>query len=206
MKPDIQQHRAKFFTDGIFFQFLAIILQGLLIFLSVLVYFRAEDHRSNRLYFEADDSGSVFKAIPLDSPLGLTRLDITFNTVMNIQSVFQFGFVDTLQTIQNRSNLFTGRGWDKFRRLLVDQNLVVPVIDNRLLLSSVPADVPSIAFSGLVNNVYSWQVVVPIQLNFSGRQSFIQGKRLNLVVQVIRTAVTSDTPDGIIIDNIEVLN
>lgn len=202
----IQANRGTFFKDGLMTQFLGIILVGFTTFLIFLTAGRAYVARDNQIYFSTNENGSVFSQIPLDSALGQTRSDISYWASQTMASTFTYNFVDFFTSLESKSDHFTARGWEAFKRVLVDKDLVRPVIEQRVVMSGIPSGVPRFGYTGVNNGKYTWQLQVPLKLQFSGTSALMQVYQLDVELKVVRTNVSASTPEGIIIDDIQVLS
>ncbi|MAJ82509.1 MAG: hypothetical protein CMF41_06300 [Legionellales bacterium] len=202
----IQANRGSFFKDGLHLQMLSIVIIGLSLFVTFLTIGRAYLVRNNQIYFAADNSGSVFDKIPLDSPIGLTRSDVSYWSAQTIARVFTFDYINFYKTFEENSGVFTMKGWNSFKKVLVERDLVRPVVNQRVVLTASPSDVPRFGFTGVSNGRYVWQMQVPLKLQFNGSTNFARTSNLVLVVQVVRSKVNDLTPYGLSIDDIQVLS
>ncbi len=202
----IQANRGTFFKGGLMTQFLGIVLVGFTTFLIFLTAGRAYVARDNQIYFSTNENGSVFSQIPLDSALGQTRSDISYWASQTMASTFTYNFVDFFSSLEAKSDHFTARGWEAFKKVLVDKDLVRPVIEQRVVMSGIPSGVPRFGYTGVNNGKYTWQLQVPLKLQFSGMSALMQVYQLDIELKVVRTNVTASTPQGIIIDDIQVLS
>jgi hypothetical protein len=185
---------------------LSIIIIGISLFVTFLTIGRAYLVRNNKIYFAADNSGSVFDKIPLDSPIGLTRSDVSYWSAQTIARVFTFDYINFYKTFEQNSAIFTMKGWESFKKVLVEKDLVRPVVNRRVVLTAKPSDVPKFGFTGVNNGKYVWQMQIPLKLEFNGSTNFAQSYDLVLVVDVVRSEVNELTPYGLSIDNIQVLS
>lgn len=202
----VQQDRVEFYKDSVFGQMLSIIVLTLVLIVISLALYRSIVMRPATRYFKTDESGSVFQAVSLKDDLGFKDIDVTYWTSQKTASLFNINYINVVKQIESKSNLFDEIGWEKFKRLLVDQNLISPIVNKRQIMHGVPSGVPTVNSRGVLNGRYSWTIVVPIDVSYSGQSRFPTTKRFKFAVNIVRSSINQETPQGLAIHNIALIN
>jgi len=205
-KMTIQHDRTEFYKDSVYYQMLSIIVLSLVLIVMSCALYRSIVKRPATRYFKTDDSGSVFEAVSLKDDLGFKDIDITYWASQKAASLFNINYINVVKQIESKSHLFDEIGWGKFKNVLVDQNLISPIVNRRQIMHGVPSGVPTVNTRGVVNGHYSWTVIVPLDISYYGQGRFPSSKRFKFALGVVRSAINQETPQGLAIHDIALIN
>lgn len=205
MQDKTQENRSEFFKDKVYTQLLSIFVMSLVLVVFSLTLYRAMVLRPGTIYFKTDDSVSVFNNVKLTDPLQLKKVDITYWASQTTASLFNVNYINVVEQIERKSNFFDEVGWVRFKKLLVDKNLLSPIVNDRQVMHGTPSGVPVLNSSGLVNGVYSWSVIVPLQISYNGRGRYPSKSDMTLAIDVVRSQINQESPQGIVIHDIQLV-
>jgi intracellular multiplication protein IcmL len=100
--------------------------------------------------------------------------------------------------IQKLSGFFTDDGWSQFMSELDKSKNLDAVKNKQLTVSAVVSAPPVIIKKGALNNVYSWQVQLPMTITYQGDSEFT--KQNVIVTMLISRTSSVNSPDGIAIN------
>lgn len=206
MADKIQTNRSEFYKDRVSLQ---LIIIGLMIFVFVVMscaLYRALVLRPGTVYFKTDDATSVFVDVSLADPLELKKRDINYWASQTVAALFNVNYINVVNQIESKSDMFDELGWERFKQLLVDQKLLEPIVNQRQVMHGTPSGVPVLDKNGVMGGRYTWQVVVPIEVSYSGRGRYPSKGGLTLAVEVVRSAINEESPEGIVIHNIQLVS
>lgn len=145
-------------------------------------------------FIVAYPDGRLVPIQPLTEAVKSTPQIIAFasNAVATINS---FDFVNFRSQLQAAANFFTYSGWDNFRQQLAASRNVDYVRENRLVVTATPSGVPVIENQRVLNGHYTWQVTVPILIQYAGPT--VSKTVSQVVTMMIQRAPFTETPNGI---------
>lgn len=153
-------------------------------------------------YFYTDGKGTPREVYPLDSPV-MSDSDLILWTVRSVCAVFAINFKDYRSQLNLASEHFTDRGWvayaSEFKRVGNFEKIRV----SRLMGSAVPEKAPLINSQGVIGNLYTYKVEVPLVVTFEN-DNVTNPQHLIVSAVVIRT-IAPDHPDGVAIDQISII-
>lgn len=206
MESKIQSNRSEFFKDKVYTQLLTIFVMCFVFFIMLLAMYRALVIRPGEIYFKTDESVSVFQSVSTKDSLGLKKVDITYWASQTVARLFDINYINVTDQIEQQSNNFDELGWQRFKRLLVDKKLLSPIVNERQVMHGTPSAVPNLNSSGVINGVYTWSVIVPIELSYNGRGRYPSKSAMTLAVEIVRTRINQESPQGIVIHNIQLVS
>ncbi|MDG2347993.1 MAG: DotI/IcmL family type IV secretion protein [Gammaproteobacteria bacterium] len=171
----------------------------------LLAMYRALVVRPGVIFFKTDDSVSVFDSVSPTDDLGLKKVDITYWASQTSARLFNINYINVTDQIERRSNSFDELGWQRFKQLLVDQKLLSPIVNDRQVMHGSPSAVPVLNNSSIVNGVYTWSVIVPLEISYSGRGRYPTKSSMTLAIEIVRTRINQESPQGIVIHNIQLV-
>ena len=158
------------------------------------------DHHPPRPhYFYTDGKGTPREVYPLDHPV-MSDSDLILWTVSSVCAVFAVNFKDYRTQLNKASEHFTDRGWVAYAVAFKTVGNFDRIKQSRLIGSAVPEKAPLINSQGVVGDVYTYKVEVPLVVSYEN-DNVTNAQRLIVSVVVIRT-IAPDHPDGIAIDQI----
>lgn len=205
MQEKIQSNRSEFFKDKVYTQLLTIFVMCFVFIIMMLAMYRALVVRPGVIFFKTDDSVSVFNSVSLQDSLGMKKEDITYWASQTTARLFNINYIEIADQIERLSNNFDEIGWQRFKQLLVDKKLLSPIVNDRQVMHGTPSAVPTLNTFGLVNGVYSWTVIVPLEISYSGRGRYPTKSKMTLAVEVVRSQINQESPQGIVIHNIQLV-
>ena len=206
MQETIQKNRSEFFKDKVYTQLLTIFVLCFVFVIMMVAMYRALVLRPGVIYFKTDDSVSVFNTVSLKDPLDMRKDDITYWASQTTARLFNINYISVTDQIERLSNNFDEVGWQKFKQLLVDKRLLVPIVNERQVMHGTPSEVPVLSSSGVVNEVYTWTVIVPLEISYNGRGRYPTKSKMTLAIEIIRSQINQESPQGIVIHNIQLVS
>ncbi len=205
MKEKLQNNRSEFFKDKVYSQVLTIFVLCFVFLIMLLAMYRALVVRPGVIFFKTDDSVSVFDSVSPTDDLGMKKVDITYWASQTTARLFNINYINITDQIERRSNSFDELGWQRFKQLLVDQKLLSPIVNDRQVMHGSPSAVPVLNNSGIVNGVYTWAVIVPLEISYNGRGRYPTKSSMTLAIEIVRTRINQESPQGIVIHNIQLV-
>ena len=83
--------------------------------------------------------------------------------------------------------------------------MLSPIVNDRQVMHGAPSAVPILNTSGVVNGIYSWTVIVPLEISYNGRGKYPTKSKMTLAVEIIRSQINQESPQGIVIHNIQLV-
>lgn len=117
-------------------------------------------------------------------------------------AAFTYSFVDYREELQASSGFFTAGGWSQFLNALQSSNNLVAIKAKSMVLSAQAINPPTLLKKGVVNNVYSWRVEVPVLVTYQNDTEFTQ--QYNMVIMQIVRVSSLNSPKGIGIEQLVV--
>ena len=150
-------------------------------------------------YFYTDGKGTPREVYPLDHPV-MSDSDLILWTVSAVCAVFAVNFKDYRTQLNKASERFTDRGWIAYAVAFKTVGNLDKIKESRLIGSAVPEKAPLINNQGVVGDVYTYKIEIPLVVTYEN-DNVTNAQHLSVSVVVIRT-IAPDHPDGIAIDQI----
>ncbi len=131
-------------------------------------------------FFAVTDAGQLVPLYPTSQPI------VSNSTVLNwvsknVPDIYSLDFVHYKEQLNSVQPYFTPAGWSQFQTAFAPQ--LKAIIDEKLIASAVPNDVPVITGSGIFSGVYKWQVQIPMVISLQkGNSVTTQNVLLTIVV------------------------
>lgn len=161
------------------------------IFLNVLLgvgIFYTGNKTPNNYFFATTEVGQLIPLYPTTQPV------VSNSTVLswvsdNVPKIYQLDFINYRSQLNQLQGLFTPAGWKEFVSAFGGQ--LKNLIDQKLVMSATPSDVPVITGSGVFSGVYKWQVQMPLILNLQqGNTQTTQKVLLTIVVDRVNNVAS----------------
>ena len=190
--------RNEFYRDGYRrLQLIALIEAAAIVALILVVALTVGVMKGRDRFFATTSDGRLLPMIALDEP-NLPTSKVLSWAANAATETMTFGFNDYRKRLQDSSRFFTRGGWQTFNDALSKSNLLDLVQGNQQVVTAVPRTAPVVVQEGLVNNVYQWQVQLPLNITYQVGNK--EDNRPQLITLVIVRVSTLETPDGIAID------
>ena len=151
--------------------------------------------RPKQTYYIDPPSGSKVEVFPLTEP-NVTPSSLTKWITQAVTSAYTLDFYDYQDTINSLKEFFTIAGYQNFINALNASGSLNKIIKDKLIVSAVATDTAVILQEGVMNNVYSWKIQIPLLLNYQGASTTSTQK--SIAVSVLVTRVPTDVaPKGI---------
>lgn len=112
-------------------------------------------------------------------------------------AIFSYDYKNYRSETQKFSGFFTDSGWDEFQTALKKSHNLDAVIAKKLSVSAVVTAAPVILQKGLLGNVYSWRVQVPMTVSYKGPSDNEQQN--NIVTMLITRTASMNASTGVAI-------
>jgi intracellular multiplication protein IcmL len=190
--------RNEFYRDGYRrMQQIMLIEAGAIVALILVLALTIGVMKGRDRFFATTSDGRLLEMVALDQP-NLPTAKVLSWAAEAATETMTFGFNDYRKRLQDSSRFFTRSGWQTFNDALSKSNLLELVTGNQQVVTAVPRSAPVILQAGLVNNVYQWQVQIPLNITYQVGSK--EDNRPQLITLVIVRVSTLETPDGIAID------
>ena len=113
-------------------------------------------------------------------------------------AMFTYNYKNYRGEIQKVSEFFTDSGRTEFMKSLDDSKNLDAVKRNHLVVSAEVTAAPVILQKGVLNNVYSWRVQMPMTVSYKGPGTNEQQK--NIVTMLITRISSVNAPTGVAIN------
>jgi len=186
--------RKNFLKDRSFF--LSTLTAGIVVlvfFTGIFVFIQIQKAPAPK-YFPLTKENQLLQHEPLNSP------KYPEHTVLSwIEAVVTDGFSYNFKTFdllpEQMRVYFTQAGLKSYFTVLHNQGESQRVLDNRLVLSASPYEVPEIRSSAVYEGRFSWSVRLPLLLTYQGVR-YLYRKRLVVDILVARVPMT-ESPYGL---------
>lgn len=151
-----------------------------------------------REYFAVDtETGRLTPIVALTQPYVSTAALLTW-VVECVTSANNYDFVHFRDQFQRNRACFTSAGWDQFMAAVDRSKTLETVKTQRLVASAAANSAPVIVNEGIRRGAYTWQIEVPITVNYQGGQAgrAVFTQRL-LVTVLISRIPTYESKHGI---------
>lgn len=145
-------------------------------------------------YFATTATGQLIPLYPTSMPV------VSDSTVINwvsnnVPKIYQLDFINYRSELNQLQGFFTSDGWQQFVKAYSSQ--LSNVVNQKIVMTATPSDVPVITGRGVFGGVYEWQVQMPLILNLQqGNTETTQKVLVTMVVDRVNNT-TSDQLLGI---------
>ncbi|HSX19576.1 MAG TPA: DotI/IcmL family type IV secretion protein [Gammaproteobacteria bacterium] len=173
---------------------------ALLAIATALGAFGADLLRPKQTYFLDTPSGKSTEVFPLSEP-NVTPSSLVKWITQAVTSAYTIDFYHYQDNIDALQQYFTTEGYQNYLLALKQSGSLKKIISDKLIVSAVAMDTAVIMQEGIMNNVYSWKIQIPLLLNYQGAST--SSTQQQVVVNVLVTRVPTDiAPKGIGISQI----
>ncbi len=112
-------------------------------------------------------------------------------------AIYTYNFKNYRDEIQKLSGFFTDSAWTQFQTALKTSNNLDTVIAKKLIVSAAVTGAPVIVKKGLLNELYSWTVQMPMTVTYTSASDRTQ-QNIIVTMQITRTS-SVNAPTGVAI-------
>lgn len=132
-------------------------------------------------FFATTEIGQLIPLYPTTQPV-VSNSTILSWVSDNVPKIYQLDFINYRTQLNQLQGYFTPTGWQAFVSAYAPQ--LKNLVDQKLVMSATPTDVPVITGGGVFDGVYKWQVQMPLVINLQqGNTQTTQKVLLTLVVE-----------------------
>lgn len=151
--------------------------------------------RPQPTFFVDPAQGKTIEVFPLTQP-NVTPSSLIKWVTQAVTSSYTIDFYNYQDTIDGLKQYFTNDGYDHFVSAMRNSGSLQKIINDKLIVSAVAIDTAVILQEGIMNNVYSWKIQIPLLLNYQGAST--TSARKTIVANVLVNRVPTDlAPKGI---------
>lgn len=151
--------------------------------------------RPEQTFYVDMPTGQSREVFPLNEP-NVTPSSLVKWITQAVTSAYTIDFYNYQDNIDNLKQYFTIDGYENFLSSLKSSGSLDKIITDKLIVSAVAIDTAIILQEGMINNVYSWNIQLPILLNYQGASTTSTKK--TIVANVLVNRVPTDlAPKGI---------
>lgn len=131
---------------------------------ALLVYLFYQNTHQYYQYLAINNNGQI-KQFSMKKRPPVTE-DMVVNWVsLNIHKLYSIDFLNYKQQIMGYRNLFTDYGWQSFNKAFA--SMIKQVADDKIVARAALNGIPLVTAVGNIGGIPSWQVQVPIIINYS---------------------------------------
>jgi intracellular multiplication protein IcmL len=139
-------------------------------------------------FFATTEIGQLIPLYPTSQPVVANSTVISWVSD-NVPKIYQLDFINYRAQLNQLQGYFTPDGWKAFVSAFGGQ--LKNLVDQKLVMSATPTDVPVITGSGVFSGVYKWQVQMPLILNLQqGGTQTTQKVLLTIVVDRVNNVAS----------------
>jgi intracellular multiplication protein IcmL len=135
--------------------------------------------------FEKDCNCSCKHDVPLNEP-NLSHHNFRIWAKEAALASFDYNYRNYKESLRDTSQFYTKKGWRDFSDALSSSGNLQAVINNKLSVSASALQPPTIITEGVVDGVYTWNIEVPLLIEYAGPKKITQ-QTVNVRMKVIRT-------------------
>jgi hypothetical protein len=168
------------------------VLTSLLVILNLILFKKIIS--PPKLYFQATEEKQIIPEVPLDKPGIETNVLLSW-VVEGMNMAHTFNFMNYAQRMEKAHSYFSKEGYQDYTRVLENMGFLKEVVDKKLVMISMPLEVPEVLKEGALGNRYLWKIKMPIQFNYRSMrtQRVAQFELVLLVARVLNT----QSPNGV---------
>lgn len=151
--------------------------------------------RNKQTFFVDSVSGESKEVFPLTEP-NVTPTSLINWITLAVTSAYTLDFYEYEQSLAELKQYFTVDGYQNFLNSLNASGSLKKIIKDKLIVTAVPIDTAIVLQEGIMNNVYTWKIQIPLLINYQGASTTSTKKTVAVSVLVIRVP-TSQAPKGI---------
>ncbi|PCI37975.1 MAG: hypothetical protein COB50_02995 [Thiotrichales bacterium] len=129
----------------------------------VIAIFQAVKNPPQAIFFATKNNGKIITIPPVQKAYFKNKQIVAWVS-NSVSKIFALDFLNYRQSLNSSKELFTNYGWGQFVKAF--QPELNKIINNKMVSHAVPSNVPTITKQGVTNNLYSWQVRIPMTLYF----------------------------------------
>jgi hypothetical protein len=156
--------------------------------------FGADLLRPKQTYY-VDGPDKSMEVFPLTEP-NVTSASLVNWITQAITSAYTIDFYHYQDTINGLKQYFTVDGYQNFLNALNSSGSLNKIINEKLIVSAVAINSAVILSEGMMNNVYTWKIQLPLLLTYQGASPTSTQKTVAVSVLVTRVP-TNQAPKGI---------
>lgn len=184
-----------YYRDGFHKLMMLVTAQVVVIFgLTIGLAFYLGTHVNGDRYYAETIDNRAMPLISLPSP-NMGRDTISNWAAQAASQVMTFGFNNINESFAVSKRNFTTRGWELFRKAVMESSFIDEMVAKQQILTSVPESPPILRKEGLQNGVYSWTFDVRLLMTF--RAGSVKSSRVKTVTLIINRISTQENPSGI---------
>ena len=173
--------RNSFYKDNFRRMILILLVSVLLNVILVISLFVVTSKPPERFYFASTANGRIIPLYALREPV-LSDTAVRSWVSSNVPQLYDLDFVHYRSQVQRLRGYFTAYGWRQF--LHAFRNELEQVVDQKLITSASPSNVPIITAKGTMDGVYSWDVQIPLIVSVQkGDEQSVEHVVLRLILQ-----------------------
>ncbi len=146
-----------------------------------------------------NQAGQLVQVTPLSEPVQAMSFIETWMT-QAIVAANTYDFANYRYQLTQARPFFTKDGWDSWLKALQDSGNLEAVIQNKTIISAVPAGAPVETAQGVVSGIYTWKFQIPIILSYNKLGS-TSTQKVYFLVTIVRVPV-QDNPQALGIQSI----
>jgi hypothetical protein len=180
-----------------------LIIIGLLVAMVIFLSWLAFVHFPQDKFLATDNTAGVCRVPVLDKPY-IPQAQVMDFAEAAVVSIYTYNYGTYRRDVMQTANTYFSNDFSNaFVAMFSNSADLQEVIDKRFNVTAVsnPTAPPVVARAGLRKGVWSWEVMVPVQVYYvSGATQFSERKLAN--VTVIQVPPTRLNPYGLAVDNI----
>jgi hypothetical protein len=118
----------------------------------------------------------------------------------SIEEIYHYNYRNFPQVLTAIHRYFTNPGYDSYMKALDESKNLQAVQDKKLSVSAKATGKGTIVKEGVVSDIYTWEVQLPIEVTYAGPTDAIT-QNLVANIEIVRVP-NSDSPQGIAIHSI----
>lgn len=151
--------------------------------------------RPKKTYFVDLPNGESRQVFPLDEP-NVTPSSLINWVTLAVTSAYTLDFYGYQDTLDELKEYFTLDGYQNFLNALEASGKLRKVTKDKLVVTAVATDPAIVLQEGLMNNIYTWKIQIPLLVNYQGASTTSTQQNIAVSVLVIRVP-TNEAPKGI---------
>lgn len=186
--PPGKQGSADYYRKGFNSMVRIVKLQAAIIgIMTIGLAFFTHTNGNNDRFFAETAEGRRLRMAGLDSP-NMGRAAISNWAANAVSQIMTFGFNDIDERFALSRLNFTPRGWEIFRKGIIQSKLMDVINSAQQILTTIPQDVPVLKKEGLIDGVYTWEFDIPLLLTFrAGSEKNTATRMAHVVIQQVST-------------------
>lgn len=151
--------------------------------------------RAKQTYFVDPPNGAPIEVFPLNEP-NVTPSSLINWVTLAVTSSYTLDFYGYQDTLYELKQYFTLDGYQNFLNALDASGTLKKITRDKLVVTAVATDSAIVLQEGLMNNIYTWKIQIPLLVNYQGASTTVTQQNIAVSVLVIRVP-TNEAPKGI---------